>query len=230
MAESFVMSPLSDETSDEEIIDFLRCLTWPIHDLGEETHAVLSKPAMALLADKFGSELEALWIEVPADVAVKDLMNLLSRCPLLEQIELHQNVSRSLLEDDDLLQLSGFCPKLNALRLGRGSAKNITDSGLVKALKRWPLICDLQLIGCNLLTDAAVPQILQCLPDLEMFNVGLCNISKECMLTVTLHPSRLTDITPSTSADKVWIEQELKGKNLDWKLSKWLARESNLSI
>lgn len=208
--------PLSKITTKSQMIDFLNHMTSPILLFGETRCVSLSKSATIILADKFGSLLKGLWVELRSSITKKDLLYLLSRCPLLELLQLHPRPARSLLEDDDLFQMSGICMKLNTLCLDSGSAKNITDSGLVNALKRWPLICDLQLVGCKLLTDAVVPQILQCLPKLEILSVSMCSISKECILSLALVPGHLTSLYPSTDADSVWILAQLKERNLDW--------------
>lgn len=71
-------------------------------------------------------------------------------------------------------------------------------------------VIDLQ--QCYLLTDAIIPVIIECIPDLTDFHELLTGITKEgiLLLAASLIPKRLRILSQSSLANRKWLLESLE--------------------
>lgn len=110
-------------------------------------------------------------------------------------------------------ELPLWCPRISKLQLDK-CAPSIIDASLSCALERWSTnnFTALGLFGCELLTDAVLPIIEKCCPQLISLGVEGTKISKEALLqfVMSIANNKVFRLVETVSDSHFWMVAELR--------------------
>lgn len=204
-------------------LNFLRTMPLPIRGITFRWRygSHIAADLLRVLADSHGHTLEKCKLFLHESMNRTDLQYFLSRCPNMSDLSLNfQKRPTDLIDDTDMRNLSLWCPRIAKLELNC-CAVAITDESVGYALKRWSAnnITAFHLCDCQLLTDAVLPIIEKCCPQLHSMCVPSTSFSKEAVLQFVLNISNnwvFSSVEPPYEL-RDWLEGELRKHGTLWK-------------
>lgn len=183
----------------------------------ESDSVPITTDMLRILADAYGHSLEKCELHLSNDIEQEDMQYFLSHCPNMVELSLTTCLDDNILIDDaDMRNLPVWCPRIAKLEL-IDCAVDIADDSFIYALERWSAnsITAINLQGCRLLTDAVLPVIERCCPQLTSLSVRYTSFSKEALLqfVVTVAQNAVFCLLEVDHISRVWIVHKLKTKH-----------------